>query len=89
MMRLVDVGVEVDELERARRYTLGAWDIRRQTSAALAADLVGALVIGRGLVELRTFRDHIRAVTAQDVREAAGRWLDPARAVIGVVRGRR
>jgi len=88
MTRLVDVGVEEDELERARRYTLGAWDIRRQTSAALAADLVGALVIGSGLDELRRFRDRIRAVTAQDVREAAGRWLDPGRAVIGVVRGR-
>jgi zinc protease len=88
MTRLAEVGVAVDELERARTYTLGAWDIRRQTSAALAADLVGALVIGDGLEELRRFHERVRAVTPEAVRDAARKWLDPNRAVIGVVRGR-
>ncbi len=88
MVRIAEHGVEDDELDRARRYSLGAWDIRRQTTAALASDLVGALVLGTGLDELRRFPERIRAVTPDDVRRAATRWFDPDRAVIGVVRGR-
>jgi len=88
LARIAEAGVGDDELDRARRYTLGSWDIRRQTTAALAADLVGALTIGKGLDELRIFRDRIRQVAPDDVRDSARRWLDPSRAVIGVVRGK-
>jgi zinc protease len=86
--RVATHGVEETDLERARRYAVGTWDIRRQTTAAVASDLVGALVLGQGLHELREYRDRILAVTGDSVRKAARRWLDPDRAAFGVVRGR-
>lgn len=88
MLRLRDDGVTPEELERARRHALGAWQIRRQTGAALLSDLIGALVLGAGLEEIRHFADRVAAVDVSAVRDAAGRWLDPDRAIYGVVHGK-
>lgn len=88
MLRLSDAGVAADELERARRYALGAWSIRRQTTSALLSDLIGALVIGAGLEEIRRFPDRVAAVSIEGIRDAASRWLDPDLAVFGIVRGK-
>jgi zinc protease len=76
-----------DEIERARRYTIGARQIRRQSNAGQLAILADALLFGNGLEELREFDARIEAVSAAQMRDAAARWLDPARVVTGVVRG--
>ncbi|NIP79735.1 MAG: hypothetical protein GWM90_11165, partial [Gemmatimonadetes bacterium] len=76
-----------EELERARRYTIGAWQIRTQTNAAQLSELAGALMLGDGLEEIRTFEDRIRGVTRDDVARAATRWFDPERLVEAAVRG--
>lgn len=85
--RLREEPVTPVELERARRYTVGAWQIRSQTNASQLSDLAGALILGHGLAELREHEERIRAVTPEGILEAVHRWLDPERAVIGVVRG--
>jgi len=79
--------VEAEELERAIRYTIGAWQIRSQTNGAQLSDLAGALLLGHGLPELREHEARIRAVTADSILDAARRFLDPARLVEGIVRG--
>src|SRR5690606_29059835 len=38
-----------DEVDRARRYLVGARRIRRQTNGAQLMDLMNALLVGRGL----------------------------------------
>ncbi len=77
-----------EEVERARRYSIGARRIRRQTNAAHLADLRNALLIGRGLVELRDYEQRLAALDGEVLRAAAERWLNPARLVEGVVRGK-
>lgn len=79
--------VTAEELERAIRYSIGAWQIRSQTNGAQLSDLAGALLLGEGLAELREHEARIRAVTADSILEAVNRWLDPARTVEGIVRG--
>jgi len=76
-----------EEVERARRYLIGAWQIHQQTNGARLADLMDVLLVGEGLAELRNFEARIRRVSAEGMRAAAERWLDPARMVEGVVRG--
>ncbi|NJD10058.1 MAG: insulinase family protein [Gemmatimonadetes bacterium] len=76
-----------DEIERAQRYTIGARQIRRQSNAGQLAVLADALMYGAGLEEIRAFEARIEAVTAEQMRAAAARWLDPGRLVTGVVRG--
>jgi len=80
---LIDAG----DVERAQRYTIGAWQIRNQTNAAQAANLQYAFLLGRGMAEIREFEDRIRAVTPERIREVAQKWLDPERRVEGIVRG--
>lgn len=85
--RLRQEPVSEEELERARRYTIGGWQIRSQTNGAHLSDLAGALLLGQGMAELREHEDRIRAVTAAGILEAVRRWLEPGRIVEGIVRG--
>jgi zinc protease len=76
-----------EELERARRYMIGAWQIRQQTNSRQLADLAWALLVGRGLAELRDFESQVRAVTPERIRAAAERWLRPDAMVQSIIRG--
>jgi zinc protease len=87
---LLETGVQPldeDEVERARRYLIGSWQIRQQTHSRQLADLAQAILLGEGLAELRSFESRIRAVTPEHVRAAAERWLRPEHLVEAVVRG--
>jgi zinc protease len=76
-----------EELERAKRYTIGTWHIRSQTNAAQLGDLMNALLIGEGLREIREYEERVRAVTTEQIREVAERYFDQERMVQAVVRG--
>ncbi|HEX7051520.1 MAG TPA: pitrilysin family protein [Longimicrobiales bacterium] len=89
LARVADESIGADELSRAQEYTIGAWKIRSQANAAQLGDLADALLLGRGLSELREFEARIRALTPVALREAARRWFDPNRIIEGVVRGSR
>ncbi|MGH7443983.1 MAG: M16 family metallopeptidase [Longimicrobiales bacterium] len=87
LTRLRDEPIDDAEIERARRYAIGARRIRRQTNTAHLNDLMDALLLGRGVAELRDYEQRIAALDSETLRTAAERWLDPARLVEGVVRG--
>ncbi|MFW6202318.1 MAG: M16 family metallopeptidase, partial [Gemmatimonadota bacterium] len=85
--RLTEENVSREELERAQRYTIGAWKIRSQTNGAQLSDLADALLLGTGIREIREYEDRIRAVTPVQIREVVQRHFDPDRLVEGIVRG--
>jgi zinc protease len=87
LLRCAEERVPDDEVERARRYTIGAWQIRRQTNGRQLADLSDALRFGGGPAELREFEERVLAVDAEMMRAAAERWFHPDRVVTGTVRG--
>ncbi|HEY0672802.1 MAG TPA: pitrilysin family protein [Longimicrobiales bacterium] len=84
---LQDDPLSAEEVERAKRYTIGSWQIRGQTNAAQLNDLLQAHLLGRGMSELTEFEDRIRAVDARRVQEVARRYFNPEVAVEGAVRG--
>ncbi len=88
LLRLRTEPLDEEELERARRYTLGSWQIRTQTNGAQLSELARALMLGDGVPEVREYEDRVRAVTREHVLEAARRWFDPDRLVEGAVHGR-
>jgi zinc protease len=88
LLRLRTEPLAEDELDRARQFTIGSWQIRSQTNGAQLSRLSDALLLGHGLDEIRTFEERVRQVTRDDVVEVARRWLDPDRLVEGVVEGR-
>jgi zinc protease len=75
------------DVERAQRYLIGAWQIAQQTHGRQLADLAHALLLGRGLADLREHEQRIRDVDAARIRAAAARWLVDERRVEGIVRG--
>jgi zinc protease len=78
-----------EELERARRYLVGSWQIRRQTNSSRLGELAMALLLGEGLAEVREYEGRIRSVDAAAVQAAAERWLRADQVVAGVVSGRK
>lgn len=85
--RFVEAEVTTEELERARTYALGTWQIRQSSGAAVLTDLADAWMNG-SLDELTSYPADLAAVTPRRMRELASRWFDPARRVEGIVRGR-
>jgi zinc protease len=80
-------GVTESEVERSINYLAGQALVQRQTTGAIASELVDAWLVGEGLEELEDPTAGYRAVTRQAVIELAERYLDPERRAEGVVRG--
>jgi zinc protease len=79
--------VSPDELTRAAEYLAGQAEVHRQTSGAVAGEILEAWLAGTGLAELENPGAAYRAVTAEQVRELAEESLGSGRRVEAVVRG--
>ena len=80
---LVEHGVTTDELDRAKTRLVADFVYAQDNQMTMARFYGMALTTGSTIEDLRTRPDRIRAVTADQVREAARRWLDPRRSVTG------
>jgi zinc protease len=74
------------ELERAKRYLVGAHEISLQRRAALASTLAFHEAYGVGWDEYRRYAPGILAVTAADVQRVARKYLDVGRAIVATVK---
>jgi zinc protease len=86
LRRIADTPVTKAELERAKRYLVGAHEISLQRRAALASTLAFHDCYGVGWDEYRRYAPGILAVTASDVQRVAQKYLDLSRAVIATVK---
>jgi zinc protease len=86
LARVVEQPIARAELERAKRYLVGAHEISLQRRAALASSLAFHEAYGLGYGEYRRYAPGILAVTAQDVQRVARAHLDWGRAVVAVVK---
>ncbi|MCC7205263.1 MAG: insulinase family protein, partial [Phycisphaeraceae bacterium] len=81
VQRIADEGITESELARARRQTLTAVLLSAQSAQGLAARL-GSDIIATGDPDyLRHYADAIEKVTAQEVQQAAKRFLDNQRLI--------
>jgi zinc protease len=74
------------ELERAKRYLVGAHEISLQRRAALASTLAFHDCYGLGWDEYRRYAPAILQVTAEDVQRVARKYLDPRRSILATVK---
>jgi zinc protease len=84
--RFTRAPVSEAELSQAVNYLAGQAEVSRQSSAALAGEILEAWLIGNGLGDLENPGAAFRAVTAEEVLGVASRYLRSRRAE-GVVRG--
>ncbi len=81
-------GVTAEELQRAKTLLEGEDIVATSTTRGLASTL-GFYATVADLDFALTYREHIRAVTAEDVQRVAQRYLDPQRYAAVVIRPRR
>jgi zinc protease len=84
--KIVAAPVPKAELERAKRYLVGAHEISLQRRAALASTLAFHEAYGVGWDEYRRYAPGILAVSAAEVQRVAKKYLDPKRAIVATVK---
>jgi zinc protease len=72
-----------EDLERVKTQLIAEAIYAQDNQAALARWYGGALTTGLSIDDIRSWPDRIRAVTAEQVREAAQKWLDKKASVTG------
>ncbi|MGH9422898.1 MAG: M16 family metallopeptidase, partial [Thermoanaerobaculia bacterium] len=85
--KLRDKPVTTEELDRAKKYTLGAHAIHQESGGSILADMLDAWMFGSGLGELDQFEAWISGVTPDTIQSLARKYFDPSRHIEGVVRG--
>jgi predicted Zn-dependent peptidase len=75
--RIVATVAADDELEAAKRYLAGTIALSTQTQAGLASYLGSLAVNGVGIEYLRDFPRTVAKLGAEEVRDAAWRYLAP------------
>lgn len=78
-----DKGVTEEELDRAKRHTRAGAIYAQDSSRGLARYLGTALLTGLTLAEAQDYPARIEAVTAEDVKAAAAKYLELKRSVTG------
>ncbi|GAB5507120.1 MAG: pitrilysin family protein [Rhizobiaceae bacterium] len=73
--RLVEEGVSDDELRRAKNRFLRGMIFARDNQTGMARIYGSLLATGLGIEDIEAWPDRVRAVTADDVRNAARRYL--------------
>jgi zinc protease len=75
--------VTTEEMGRAKTRMIADVVYDQDNQSTLARWYGTALTTGMSVESVRTWPDRIRAVTADQVRDAARRWLDKRRSVTG------
>jgi len=83
--RLVQHGLREDELARAKAQLKAGHDMNLQNQLAIAQECALNECYGLGAAHLFSRPARLDAVTADDVRAAAARILDPARKAVSIV----
>ncbi len=75
--RMKEKGVTAKELEEAKKYLIGSWPLRFDSTTKIASILLGFRQQGLGVDYLAKRNDLMRAVTLEQANRAAKRLLKP------------
>jgi zinc protease len=83
LAEVVEKGITGAELERSKNRMIADAVYAQDSQGTLARWYGAALTTGSTVEQVQSWPDRIRAVTAQQVHDAARRWLDKRRSVTG------
>jgi zinc protease len=75
--------IRAEDLERVKTQLIAEAIYAQDSQATMARWYGGALTTGSSIEDIRSWPDRIRAVTAEQVRAVAQKWLDKKRSVTG------
>ncbi len=77
LQRVIDGGLEEDEVEEARSYLVGREPFRRETARQWAEVLAEAELYGLDSDRPRRVVERLQSLTRKDVEEAVRQWIRP------------
>jgi zinc protease len=83
--RIRDEAVTADELKNAKAYLSGVFPIRIETQDGLIDQLVSIRMYDLPTDYLKTYRDQINAVSAEDIQRVAQKYIRPDQAAVVIV----
>jgi zinc protease len=75
LQRIREEKIQEDEIERAKNYLIGTYEVGLQTNAAQAAAMAFNERYGLGYSEYLEYPQHIKEVTAKRIRKSAEKYL--------------
>lgn len=85
LLRFLDTGPTEAEMLRARTRLVADTIYARDSQSSLAQMFGASLAVGESVADVLAWPARLESVNAQAVLEAARRWLQPARAVTGLL----
>ena len=85
--RLRKEGVTEDEVKKAVAYSVGDHEIGLQTRLGTVLEYARSIYSGSGVQDVQNYGSFIRKVTPEQIKTAAGVFLDPQLLRVAVVRG--
>jgi len=79
-------GITEDELKRAQNYLVGNFEIGLQQNSTQAAKIAFDEIYGVGFDEYKKYPEQIYAVTAEDVKGVANKYIDLNKYTLAIVR---
>jgi zinc protease len=86
LKKVREEGLTQDEVERAKRYLIGNFEIGLQTNRAQANQIAADELYGQGFDHFRKYPEKILQVTPEEVHRAAKRYLDLENYALAVIR---
>jgi zinc protease len=83
--KIAESGPTAEELAKAKSYLIGSFPLRFDTSGKIAGQLLEIQLENLGIDYIDRRNGLIEAVTADDVRRAAARFLADARLLVTLV----
>jgi len=83
--RIRDEDVTNEEITNAKSYLTGVFPIRIETQEGLIDQLVSIRMYDLPDDYLKTYRDRVNAITAEDIRRVAERYVKPDQAALVIV----
>lgn len=81
--------VEDHELETAKKYITGMYQIHLETNSALMKQYAKAELLGKGIKDVEEYPLKINQVTKEQIRDVATKYLDEKSLTIGMIRGKK
>ena len=85
LTRMANEGPSAEDLENAKKYLVGSYALRFDTSGKIASQLLGLQMEDFGPDYIENRNALIEAVTLADIKRVAAKLLDPSQLIVTVV----
>ena len=85
LKQMAEVGPTEEDLENAKNYLMGSYALRFDTNSKIASQLLGILVEDMGIDYVDKRNQLVKALTVQDLKRAAARFLKIDDLIVTVV----